>query len=216
MSVVIFDFDGTIADTFETVLRISNRLSGEYGFLPKSWQEVQQLQNLGARQIIRQLKIPPFQIPRLLRRLRAELNQEINQLQAIQGMEDTLPTLHQQGHRLGIVTSNSCDNVLTFLKNHGLESLFEFVTSEMNLFGKGRAIRRVLHQQHLKTDRVIYVGDETRDIEAARKIGIRVIAVGWGFNSPEVLASFHPDALIYHPQELLKAVETLSQQLSHP
>jgi phosphoglycolate phosphatase len=53
---------------------------------------------------------------------------------------------------------------------------------------------------------VIYVGDETRDIEAARKIQIQVIAVSWGFNSREVLAEQKPDFLISHPSQLIEVV----------
>ncbi len=59
-------------------------------------------------------------------------------------------------------------------------NLFDFVGSGLTLFGKGRIIQRILKQQNLDPAIVFYVGDETRDIETARKIGIRVIAVGWG------------------------------------
>ncbi len=45
---------------------------------------------------------------------------------------------------------------------------------------------------------MIYVGDETRDITAAQKSQVQVVAVAWGFNSPQILSQFNPDHLIDH------------------
>jgi phosphoglycolate phosphatase-like HAD superfamily hydrolase len=78
------------------------------------------------------------------------------------------------------------------------------VGSGLALFGKGRVIQRLLRRHHLNPEDVIYVGDETKDIEAARKIGIKVISVSWGYNSSQALAAEHPDFLIYRPEELLQ------------
>ncbi|PMB02817.1 carotenoid oxygenase, partial [Fischerella thermalis CCMEE 5196] len=83
---------------------------------------------------------------------------------------------------------------------------FEFIYSGITIFGKTTIINNLLKQKQLKPEEVIYVGDETRDIEASKKANIKVVAVSWGFNSPEVLAKQNPNYLIHHPSELLDVV----------
>ena len=79
----------------------------------------------------------------------------------------------------------------------------------MTIFGKTTIINNVLKQKQLDPTTVIYVGDETRDIEASKKANIKVIAVTWGFNSPEALAKQEPYILINHPQELPEVIRVL-------
>jgi phosphoglycolate phosphatase len=206
---IIFDFDGTIVDSFETVLRISNQLATEFGYPVARSEEIEQLKNLSSREIVRRAQISPFKLPFLLLRLRRELNQEIHHLEMISGMKATLLALKQQNNRLGIVTSNSRQNVNTFLQIQGLTGVFDFVDSGLALFGKGRVIQRILKKRNLNPADVIYVGDETRDIEAARKVNIKAISVSWGFNSSQALAAENPDFLIHQPQELLSAIKQI-------
>jgi phosphoglycolate phosphatase len=119
--------------------------------------------------------------------------------------------LNNNGYRLGIITSNSQENVTDFLRVNDLDNLFDFVYSGVTIFGKTTIINNVLKQKQIKPQEVIYVGDETRDIEASKKANIKVIAVTWGFNSQEVLAKQNPDFLIQEPYELLEVIKGLSQ-----
>lgn len=206
---IIFDFDGTIADSFDAVVTIANQLATEFGYPAVSPDDVKRLQNLSSREIVKQAGISIWQLPFLLMRFRKELNQEIGELQPIQGIPEALKELKQRGHQLGIVTSNSQQNVMAFLAAHDMSNLFDFVGTGLNIFGKGKIIQRIVRRHHLDPAIVLYVGDETRDVEAARKIRIRVIAVGWGFSSHAVLATHRPDRLIECPQELIDAVESM-------
>lgn len=94
-----------------------------------------------------------------------------------------------------------------FLSINELDSLFDFIYSGVTIFGKTTIINNVLRQKQFKPQAVIYVGDETRDIEASKKANIKVIAVTWGFNSPEILAKQNPDFLIHQPRELLEVIK---------
>lgn len=205
MKVIIFDFDGTIADSFEAVWKISNKLAAEFGYPVTQAGDISQLKNLSSKEVIKQSKLSPFKIPFLVRRLRKELRRELSDVQTFPGIEPVLRSLKQQGHRLGIVTSNSCENVTAFLTAQNLLDIFDFVESGLALFGKDKVIRRVVKRRRLNLADLIYVGDETRDIEAARKIGIQIISVTWGFNSSQALAAENPDFLIHQPEELLQA-----------
>ncbi|HEY9736021.1 MAG TPA: HAD-IA family hydrolase [Trichocoleus sp.] len=204
MAIFLFDFDGTIADTLGALVEISNRLAPEFGIKPATAEELKALKDLSAEQLLRQSRVPLFKLVRLLRRVRRDLQSEIPKLHLHAGMEEALSKLHQQGHLLGIVTSNSADNVYLFLQVQGLTPYFRFVETGVGLFGKNRVLKQMLRRQRLKLEEVIYVGDETRDVDAAHRVGMRVVAVTWGFNSRLALERHRPDFLIDMPQSLIE------------
>lgn len=214
VKVIIFDFDGTLADTLDAVVSITNRLAGEYGYKPTTPDELDQIRNLSSSEIIKQSGISLFKIPFLLRRVTEDLRNDIQKLKPIIGIKDALTQLKEEGITLGILTSNSEENVEIFLENHGMQELFSFVYSETRLFSKHRIIRKFMKKNNLNPEEVIYVGDETRDIEASKRIHIKVIAVSWGFNSREALAKQNPDFLVYKPSELIEVMGSLQQSVS--
>ena len=202
MNVILFDFDGTIANSLEIALQVTNRLAEEFGYPTTSLEEFKQLKNLTSREILKQAKISVFVVPFLVRRFNAEFGQRIEQLPIVPGMKETLLELKQQGHWLAIVSTNSEKNIRAFLENQKLTDVFDQVASSSRPFGKSRLIKKILRQHQFLPETVYYVGDETRDIEAARKSRVNAIAVTWGFNSADLLAAHHPDFLLHTPQEL--------------
>ena len=205
--VIIFDFDGTIADTVDALVTIANRLALEFGYVPINSQELVLLRNLTAREIIKYSGVSLFKIPFMMKRVKGELKDKIPELKPIEGINAALIELHNQGYHLGIITSNSQENVNQFLKFHNLDYLFDFIYSGVTIFGKTTIINNVLRQKQFKPEVVIYVGDETRDVESAKKANIKVVAVSWGFNSSEALGKQNPDFLIHHPCELLAVIK---------
>jgi phosphoglycolate phosphatase len=212
LKVIIFDFDGTIADTFDALSRIINRLSPEFGYLPASNEKIAEFRNSTATQIIKSSGVSIFQLPFIIKKVKACLNQEIHLLVPIKGIDEVLRELYNQGYQLGIITSNSRENVETFLNSNNLQYLFSFLSSGTTLFGKNRIINKFLKQQNLRLEQAIYVGDEIRDIEAAKRSNIKVIAVSWGFNSQEILAQHEPDFLINEPKQLIEAIACLQAE----
>ncbi|MBD2625153.1 HAD-IA family hydrolase [Trichormus variabilis] len=205
--VIIFDFDGTIADTVDALVTLANRLALEFGYVQITPNELALLRNLTSREIIKYSGISLFRIPFLVKKVKSELKDKIKDFQPISGMKEVLIELKNQDFRLGIITSNSQENVTEFLNCHDLGYLFEFIHSGVTIFGKTTIINNVLRQRQIKPQSVIYVGDETRDIEASKKANIKVIAVTWGFNSAEALLKQKPDFLIDHPSELLEIIK---------
>ncbi len=207
LQILIFDFDGTLAKSLDTIVAITNRLALEFGYSPISPEQLHEFRHLSSQDIIQRSGVAWYKLPFLIRRLRRELNNEIHRLELVTGIQEILILLKEKGYRLGIITSNAQENVKLCLEYHQLDCLFEFIESEFNIFGKSRAIRRVIYKYQFLPSEVVYVGDEVRDIEAAQKIPIKVMAVAWGFQSKEILAQFHPEFLIEEPQELLAALE---------
>ncbi|MDJ0680919.1 MAG: HAD-IA family hydrolase [Xenococcaceae cyanobacterium MO_167.B52] len=209
---VIFDFDGTIADTYQAIVDITNSLASEFGYKSLSQEEISFLKNLSSREIIKQSEISLFKLPFLVKRVQKELGNQIRELSPIPGTPQVLQKLNNQGYILGIVTSNIENNVTAFLQKNHLDSYFDFILSGTTIFGKHRIINKVIKQYHLDSSEIIYVGDETRDIRSARKSNVGIIAVGWGFNSTQVLAEHNPDYLVLKPQKLVEIINTWDQE----
>ncbi|MEG4056287.1 MULTISPECIES: HAD-IA family hydrolase [unclassified Microcoleus] len=208
--VIIFDFDGTLADTIDILLSITNRLSAELGFKSATKEQIAQLSNLTSWQLLQYSGISIFKFPLLIRMLKAELRSEIPNIQLFPGIKEVLLELKKLGFQLGIITSNSRENVLASLETNGLQDTFTFIYSG-STFGKHKVINSWLKRENINPKQVVYVGDEIRDIDAARKTGIKVMAVAWGFNSQEVLAAHNPDFLIKRPHELIEIMSNLQE-----
>lgn len=202
MAAFLFDFDGTLADSFDTIVTTTNRLAPEFGFEPVAPAELARLKHLSTRQLLWQSQISLLQIPALLRRVRAELHQAMPDIQPFPGLPDAIAALHAQRHWLAIVTTNTVNNVQVFLAAHDLTDYFSGIDGGGSLLGKGRLIRRSLRRYDLNPSQVIYVGDEVRDIEAARQAGVAIAGVAWGFNSREALLAANPDWLLESPSDL--------------
>lgn len=201
--VLIFDFDGTIADTFDYLVKIGNRLSEEFQFNRIKTDEIEELKDKSLRETIQHLNIPFLKIPMIVAKAKAELHKEIEKVKPIEGLKEILLQLKNLGHKMGILTSNSSKNVMKFLENNEL-NLFDFIQTTPKIWSKNRSLKTLMDDNHLELSKVIYIGDETRDIIAAQKAGIRSAAVTWGYNSCKALKAHHPDYLIHTPHELFQ------------
>jgi phosphoglycolate phosphatase len=210
MGLIIFDFDGTIADSLEIFIQTANRLSKEFSCQKIPADQVDYFRTLNLRVMIQQVGVPGWKLPFFLRRFRQELSHVVVDLQLADGMRETLLELKQQNHRLGIVTSNSRQNVEKFLHLQGLGNMFEFTYGGQLLSGKTRSLKKLVKLNRADTERLVFVGDEMSDVQSAKLAGITSVAVSWGFNNREVLAAATPDFLIDHPKQLLKAIAQLS------
>jgi phosphoglycolate phosphatase-like HAD superfamily hydrolase len=121
------------------------------------------------------------------------------------GIPELLETLRASGCRCLILSSNAGSNIARFLIRHELTS-FEHVTGGTTIFGKGRALKRVMRERGLDAGSTSYVGDEVRDVHAAAQAGIRSIAVSWGYGLREALAARAPDHIVDRPEELLSVL----------
>lgn len=188
---IIFDFDGTICDSFSKAIELANDYLVKHEFEPITTNE---LRNKGIKKLIAERKLTFWQKIGLVRLARRESAKYIDQFEVFPYLTEVLMELHK-GNKLGILTTNSKQNVERFLKNHDLTDYFNFVYSNTNLFGKDKVLKK------LKPD--LYIGDETRDIEAAKSAGIKSVGVIWGFESEKLLKEARPDFLVEKPNDLL-------------
>ena len=211
-STVIFDFDGTIADTLGMVVDILNSVADKLGSAKISLHDLPILRTLTTRELLKKFSIPLWKVPFIDRKVKKIFRERLDAVTVFEGIPPVLSDLKQRGMRIGIVTSNEKPNIQAVLARYRIADAFDFILSSRSIFGKGRVLKKVLQGQRLDKGDVLYVGDEIRDIEAARAAGIKIAAVTWGFNAREALAARKPDFLIDHPRDLIAAVRSVSEQ----
>jgi phosphoglycolate phosphatase len=198
---MLWDFDGTLADTFSCMVAAYNGLAARRGLRPIDDPEV--ARGLTPMAFLRSLNIPLVKVPSVLAGVLATVRQDMDRVRLFPGVLEVLEGVGQRGGRMSVLSSNSPDNIRTCLHTNGVAGHFESVVGYRRLLGKGDGIRRFLKERAAAGERAVYVGDEVRDILAARKAGVDVAAVTWGYNTREVLADHHPDYVIEHAEQLL-------------
>ena len=205
MPTIVFDFDGTLADTMSVVVKIANRLADHYGYRKIPLSDIPKLREKRPSEVLKHLGISIFKLPIVVRRIRFEMNKEIAHLSPPVDIRETLVSLRKKGCILGILTTNSRENVTEFLKNYDLQ-MFDFVYSGRAMYGKSRLLKKLMKDKTIPHDDPIYVGDEIRDIEAAKKAGVRVIGVAWGYNTKAALSKASPDHVVERPEDLQQLI----------
>ena len=204
---LVFDFDGTIADTLGETRRIFNRIAPEYGIREVAEHELEQLRHLSLKELLDHLDIPKRRVPALIARGTGMMRGNITQLQLIEGMHAVLVELRRHVSSFGILTSNATANVDLFLRTHGLRDEFDFISSTSKLTGKSKHLKAIRKTFSLRPGEMLYIGDELRDVKASQKAGIPIAAVTWGFNSRESLAASKPDHLFHQPADFLRLLD---------
>jgi phosphoglycolate phosphatase len=205
MKTLIFDFDGTIADSFELVLEIAHELTGVERI---DETEIARMRQLPLLKVVQEMHIPLIRLPRLILQGRQKMHEHIHEVHPFPGIPEVLSELHNSGHHLLMMSSNSEQNVRTFLRSNNLESYFDGVYGGVAVFNKAAALRRIIKRNRIDTKTCYYIGDEVRDIIAASKVGIEPVAVSWGYQAPEALSKYHPYALAKDSVDLLAIFAT--------
>ena len=192
-SLVIFDLDGTLADSVPWFRRNVNDVADLFGFSRIADEDVQSLRHAGSREILRRLKVPLWKLPAISRHMRRMKAEHLADIPLFPGTEAMLRALRDGGLRLALVSSDSEANARRQLGDAA--ALFSQFDCGASLFGKAAKFRRVVKRAGVSPSQAISIGDEVRDIEAARAAGIACGAVTWGYAAPEALRSLGPDLL---------------------
>jgi phosphoglycolate phosphatase len=206
MAVIIFDFDGTIADSFDYV---ADFLVSTAGRADLSESQKHELRGLSMMAMARKLGFSWWRMPSLFFKGRKRMGRSIKQLKPFKGIPELLDNLHSEGHELFIISTNSLHNVRSFLKMNQLNHYFLEIYGGVGLFSKAPALKKLFKEQNLSVKNAVYVGDEVRDIQAASSIGLKSVAVAWGFAKTEDLRSHRPAALAKKPDDLKSILEAI-------
>lgn len=201
---VVFDFDGTLADSLAAAVAIYNRLAPQLRLAVLT--DLEAARAMPTRQLMRAIGLSLWRLPRVARAFRAAAAEGADSLRLFDGLPAALAELADRGHTLGVLSSNSEETIRRCLRANGVEHHFAFVIGCPKLFGKARALRRILRTERVDRADVLYVGDELRDVEAALRAKVAVAAVTWGFQAESLLAGGGPTYLVRSPGELTELV----------
>ncbi|MDQ4136845.1 MAG: HAD hydrolase-like protein [Pseudomonadota bacterium] len=202
---VIFDFDGTLADSAEWTLGILNQVAERYGFRQVSEAETAMLRGWDNRAIIRYLGVPAWKLPLIANHMRKLAARDAGQIRLFPGVDALLARLSGAGVRLAIVSSNAEENVRRIL-GPANSALIAHYACGASIFGKAAKFRQVLRASGIARSRTLCIGDEARDIEAAVAERLACGAVTWGYATPELLRAREPTLLFRSLDEIGAAV----------
>ncbi|MEM6264064.1 MAG: HAD-IA family hydrolase [Bacteroidota bacterium] len=200
---LVFDFDGTIADTLSVAVEISNELAPEFDFPKMNTEEFLELKGKKVAELMEMANMSWVKLPVFIKRVRDSFKKYLPQVEPVEGMPEVLLALKSEGFHMGILTSNTEENVHHFLQQHQLE-YFEFIHSPSSIFGKGRVLKTFSRKYKIPNRKVVMIGDERRDIKAAHKAEVRSVGVTWGFGSADALQEHEPHHIVHQPKELFK------------
>jgi len=202
---VIFDFDGTIADSFVYVL---NFLKAEAGNMQTySIAEQKTLRQMSMKRLALHIGVPVWRLPLVYFKGRRVMRAHMEHVQPFAGMPQVIAELHAAGYQLFIASANSGKNIRHLLKGQGLDHYFKAIRGGSGYTGKASFIRQMLIRYRLSKDLTWYVGDETSDVVAASAAGVRCLAVTWGFADPKSLKEMEPEGLASKPADIVRIVD---------
>lgn len=199
-SLAIFDLDGTLADSFPWFLRNVNDVADRFGFRRIADGDLEALRHAGSREILTRMDIPLWKLPRIARHMRRMKAADLDGIPLFPGAAAMLRTLSDSGLTLALVSSDHEANARGQLGEAA--HLFAHFDCAASMFGKAAKFRRVVKRAGLKPAQVISIGDELRDIEAARAAGIACGAVMWGAAAPNALRALKPDVVFERMEDI--------------
>lgn len=207
MANVIFDFDGTIADSFDYVFDFLCREAGKPNTFAK--EEAELYRRLSMKDIALRLGIPLWRLPYIYFKGRRVMRSHMMHIQPLAGMAELIHELAAAGHHLSIISANSTRNIRIFLREHGLEDDFDSVRGGTGIIGKVLPIRRL--KRRFKSEICCYIGDEVSDMLSATAAGVLKIGVTWGFAGRQELMRCGPEAIVDVPSEIPGILKSLSR-----
>ncbi|MCR9197228.1 MAG: HAD-IA family hydrolase [Planctomycetaceae bacterium] len=202
---LLWDFDGTLADTLSIALGIYNRMAAKRSFRPIS--DPDAVRGMGIREFLKTHNVAARHVPFAFNTFLRELRRLAPEVRLNTGIARTVREAAGRGVAQGIVSSNDTQTIQACLDANHIADVFDYVSGTSRIFGKERRIRKAMSQCGVRPPDVLYIGDEVRDIEAARAAGLDIASVTWGLNSEELLRSEQPTFVVDHPEEILDILQ---------
>jgi phosphoglycolate phosphatase len=198
-ALAIFDLDGTLADSLPWFQRHVNDIADKFGFRRIAEEEIGSLRRAGPRETLERLEVPAWKLPMIVRYTRRLKSTHLDDIPLFPGTDAMLRALKEGGLSLALVSSDTLENAKRQL-GAANAALFSHFACGASLFGKAAKFRRVLRRAGADARYTIAIGDEVRDVEAARSAGIACGAVTWGYATAEALRELEPD-LVFEQME---------------
>ena len=207
---VLFDFDGTLADTASDLAAAMNRLRTERKLAPLGVEAVRPFASMGARGMLRVgfgLKPEDADYPALRDEFLRRYEENVcNETRLFPGVAELIDSVKKQRFFWGIVTNKAQRFTDLIVRKLGLSpDCVVCGDSTPHLKPHPGSLLLAAERLNLPTASCLYLGDDLRDIQAARAAGMRPVAVEWGYTSPDNggPATWNADFVVRTPLDLL-------------
>ncbi len=207
MALILFDFDGVLADTLGDLLQFGQEACDELGVKHvATTEDLDSLEIMSFATYGQQLEVPEHLVDEFVRRCLAKFGEKKSAPDIFKGLDKVMRKLSAT-NTIGIITGNSSENVKAFLAEHQLEDCVRAIFGVDSPGSKAEKISLAQSQFAAQSEAVFMVGDSASDVHAAREASVKSIGVTWGHQSAETLMRAKPDIIVHSPQELLEAAE---------
>ncbi|MFN8413655.1 MAG: HAD family hydrolase [Anaerolineales bacterium] len=204
MTLILFDFDGVLADTLDDLIKFGQETCNELGVRHHVVKEdLSTLEVMSFSTYGKQLEVPDHLIEEFVKRCLAKVAGKESPPEIFTGLAEVIRNL-SVNNTLGIVTTNSAQNVKLFLSKHDLEECFREIYGVEQPGSKAEKISKARNQFAAAGEAVFMIGDSMSDIRAAIEASVISIGVGWGHQSVEMLIRAKADKIVDSPKELMK------------
>lgn len=212
MKYVMFDFDGTLADSSGVFMNAWNTYADQYDYDPVVREDLVLTRNLTLQQRAKQFRFPMHKLPLILPKIYRYFKENVNEVKLFDGIKEMLDALSEMGYEITILSSNAKENIELLLQQEQIDTVSQVLTSS-KLFGKDTVIKKFLKQRQLSAEQLLYVGDEVRDIIACNKVNVPFMWVSWGLDGYEMIEKEKPKYVVHSPKELLYTLGESAKQV---
>ncbi len=198
MKLIIFDFDGTLADTNSLVLKLAKEKFDEFEFDVES---IESIKKKGLVKTLADAGVSYFKMPSIISDLQEDMYQRIGEVKFFPGTETLVKKLKKEGFILTILTHNKKKTVERFLKEHQID-IFSGVYDTSIFLKKHRKIKKIIKKHRLTKEETLVVGDQPSDIMAGKMAKTKTVAVDWGLFGEDALLKAEPDKIVSDPFEI--------------
>jgi len=202
---IIFDFDGTIADSYQLGIELYNYAAKITGAPLLSAQQAKELKKFSARKIVKEY-VSGWRLPLIALLMEMKMMKIVDKLKPFEGIKEMLKELKDQDYELYILSSNRAKLIQKFLDLNNF-NFFTQVISSKGIFSKAGSLKKLISRKNLELHKIIYVGDELRDVEACNEVNLKIISVSWGLNDKEVLEKANPNFVVDTSKQLLTKIQ---------
>jgi phosphoglycolate phosphatase len=202
-ALLIFDWDGTLADSVGRIVEAMQVAAERAGHAPSQEQAIKGIIGLSLAEAIHTLypRLPPEQVERF-RQHYADIYTALDQQPSplFDGVVESLAAFRAEGYRMAVATGKARRGLDRVLKANGLERFFDITRAADETRGKPHPLmlEQILDHCGVEPGRALMVGDSAFDLQMASNAGMHCVAVGYGAMSLQALAEFGPQVCIDH------------------
>ncbi len=208
---VLFDLDGTLVDTAPDLGNAANGVRAEAGLPPLPLADYRPVASAGARGLLKVAMNLAPEHPDYVRCRDRFLEIYSGKLslysRLFPGMEETLAAFEKSGIRWGVVTNKPdwlAQPLVRDLKLTPRMACMIGARDGLPLKPAPDGLLLACRQMNLKPSECLYVGDDRRDVDAARAAGMPVVAAAWGYiGAGESIEDWRADGIVHSPAELV-------------